>query len=116
MCIFGLSEYGDQSLNVITSGDFQAIFQDTKPWLIQVYSLSRTCCHVMTIILAFILSFSFFSLNLQKGLFIEIRFSCLFLWKLVSLYFSCLGQIHHLFCNSLFVGMHLSLKNVLIYI
>ncbi|KAF3437633.1 hypothetical protein FNV43_RR20389 [Rhamnella rubrinervis] len=37
-------EYDDQSLNVITSGDFQAMFQDTKPWLIQMFSLGSKRC------------------------------------------------------------------------
>ncbi|XP_048329679.2 uncharacterized protein LOC107419220 isoform X2 [Ziziphus jujuba] len=33
-----IPDTGDHSLNVITSEDFKAMFQDTKPWLIQLYS------------------------------------------------------------------------------
>ncbi|XWS60514.1 hypothetical protein CRYUN_Cryun07bG0042300 [Craigia yunnanensis] len=32
------SDTGDDAFNVITSKDFQAMFQDSKPWLLQVYS------------------------------------------------------------------------------
>ncbi|XVE56902.1 hypothetical protein DITRI_Ditri04bG0047800 [Diplodiscus trichospermus] len=34
----------DDAFNVITSKDFQSMFQDPKPWLIQVYSSSSNRC------------------------------------------------------------------------
>ncbi|XP_022728091.1 uncharacterized protein LOC111283742 isoform X2 [Durio zibethinus] len=38
------SDTGDDAFNVITSKDFQSMFQDSKPWLLQVYSSGSNHC------------------------------------------------------------------------
>ncbi|XWS47997.1 hypothetical protein CRYUN_Cryun13aG0034000 [Craigia yunnanensis] len=39
------SDTVDDALNVITSKDFQSMFQDSKPWLIQLQPLTNICLH-----------------------------------------------------------------------
>ncbi|EOY21913.1 hypothetical protein QUC31_007478 [Theobroma cacao] len=38
------SDIGDDAFNMITSNDFQSMFQDSKPWLLQVYSSGSSHC------------------------------------------------------------------------